>query len=354
MVKRLIGSGTTGTDGSCVIPYEGTGAGLVNLSVETEIDGSIVSETFSVIDGIYVDDTTHNTGVTVRMDRQTSSGNVVLTATGDSGHWIFKENNAVFDYPLIVEFDIIDVNKTVSNDSPALNVHSANNEDYYVWFDSIGHYKFLITKNGVVKLDGSQNFDVSGSRSTLASGSTDIKARLSFLLQHTGDTVTYNNVAIYYGEDDSDVTDWDLGANSIMMKDSNGVLYRNSSASLVAANLNKHGTDNNLYDWSYPVKIQFQVITMASVRTQLQVRALGTGTPSSPNGTQKAWDLNASSLGIRSGDIISIETTNGHWVLKINGTTKEDVTYDNSNYRIALLLNANNDFRFKDFTVTPL
>ena len=56
MVKRLIGSDTTGTDGSVSIPYTGTGAGVVNLSVETEIDGSIVSETYSVLDCIVYDD----------------------------------------------------------------------------------------------------------------------------------------------------------------------------------------------------------------------------------------------------------------------------------------------------------
>ena len=55
MVKRLIGSDTTGTDGSVSIPYAGTGAGVVNLSVETEIDGSIVSEIYEVLDASYKD-----------------------------------------------------------------------------------------------------------------------------------------------------------------------------------------------------------------------------------------------------------------------------------------------------------
>ena len=60
MVKRLIGTETTGSDGSCVIPYVGTGAGVVNLSVETEIDGSTVLRTLSVFDCYRHDDGTIN------------------------------------------------------------------------------------------------------------------------------------------------------------------------------------------------------------------------------------------------------------------------------------------------------
>lgn len=55
MARRLIGTGTTGTDGSVTIPYTGTGAGLVQMDVETEIDGSIVSGTLPVLDGVLFD-----------------------------------------------------------------------------------------------------------------------------------------------------------------------------------------------------------------------------------------------------------------------------------------------------------
>ena len=55
MARRLIGTDTTGTDGSVTIPYTGTGAGLVQMDVETEIDGSIVSRTLSVLDTLMYD-----------------------------------------------------------------------------------------------------------------------------------------------------------------------------------------------------------------------------------------------------------------------------------------------------------
>ena len=90
MVKRLIGSDTTGTDGSVTIPYTGTGAGLVNLSVETEIDGSIVSETFNVIDALFYDDaltdTKWNTNYnSVNVNREIVSDGTRLYYSADSG-----------------------------------------------------------------------------------------------------------------------------------------------------------------------------------------------------------------------------------------------------------------------------
>ena len=122
MVKRLIGTGTTGSDGSCVIPYEGTGAGLVNLSVETEIDGSIVSGTYSVIDATFRDGATgtdYNSKIVnhaniLQYDRQEDG--TLLTAPTSKGYWIFNQTSSS-EYPLsenfCIECDIVSVTSGV-------------------------------------------------------------------------------------------------------------------------------------------------------------------------------------------------------------------------------------------------
>ena len=80
MAKRLIGTGTTGTDGSCSIPYTGTGAGLVQMDVETEIDGSIVSETYSIFDCLCYDG-----GVTGDKSNSWTASSGISVSTDDTG-----------------------------------------------------------------------------------------------------------------------------------------------------------------------------------------------------------------------------------------------------------------------------
>ena len=122
MVKRLIGSDITGTDGSVSIPYAGTGAGVVNLSVETEIDGSIVSGTYSVIDATFRDGATgtdYNSKIVnhaniLQYDRQEDG--TLLTAPTSKGYWIFNQTSSS-EYPLsenfCIECDIVSVTSGV-------------------------------------------------------------------------------------------------------------------------------------------------------------------------------------------------------------------------------------------------
>ena len=56
MEKRLIGTGTTDANGNVIIPYLGTGAGLVNLVAEATIDGSLALGTCNILDCIIYDD----------------------------------------------------------------------------------------------------------------------------------------------------------------------------------------------------------------------------------------------------------------------------------------------------------
>lgn len=104
MVKRLIGSDTTGTDGSVSIPYTGTGAGLVNLSVETEIDGSIVSEPCNVLDCMFYDTALDNSQAShyyndsnLQISYDSTNGTTV-SATTDGGirrYWVIMGESYV-------------------------------------------------------------------------------------------------------------------------------------------------------------------------------------------------------------------------------------------------------------------
>ena len=109
MVKRLIGTGTTGSDGSCVIPYEGTGAGVVNLSVETEIDGSIVSETLNVLDCIFKDmGTSSDYGTWTSTDFTDSkiSRNNEYTTLIPQDNYESQTKSSLPDTSLVIEFDM--------------------------------------------------------------------------------------------------------------------------------------------------------------------------------------------------------------------------------------------------------
>ena len=120
MARRLIGTDTTGTDGSCSIPYVGTGAGLVNLSVETEIDGSIVSEPLPVWDYLFYDDgitspktanwTNYQDRITVSVDE---TGTTLLRdASSSTGYYLTP---SAYSTPFAIEFEMIETGTRTSN-----------------------------------------------------------------------------------------------------------------------------------------------------------------------------------------------------------------------------------------------
>ena len=107
MARRLIGTDTTGTDGSVTIPYTGTGAGLVQMDVETEIDGSIVSETYGIIDGVLFDTATSfdtNKWTDYGVTRSHSSDGTTLSQ-GTDENARYQSKYTITD-DLAVEFEI--------------------------------------------------------------------------------------------------------------------------------------------------------------------------------------------------------------------------------------------------------
>ena len=198
MVKRLIGSDTTGTDGSVSIPYAGTGAGVVNLSVETEIDGSIVSETYEVLDCTIIDDNTKSwyyqsgssggftDGVRTFINESGSTKYLVTHLTGGSA---WSED---FDYPLCFEFDV----NSFTNTYIATQIQSDNQADNATITSYISancHVKAEVTSTTLkVYINGS---DTPSINKTFTNPMTGSKMHIG--LRCDDGTLSFSNFRVY-------------------------------------------------------------------------------------------------------------------------------------------------------------
>ena len=193
MVKRLIGSDTTGTDGSVSIPYEGTGAGLVNLSVETEIDGSIVSGTLPVLDCSFYDKGTSdspspkvvNFRNALKITRG-SEGTLVERETTGNAYYLLNQTNAdeyPYDVNFCIEFDITQVTGEVG-----LSYANGNWRGTMISTYGTGHYKIECTDTyqKIITPIGQVQYDHTYSANT--------SLRLQF---YNVSSVEYNNFKIY-------------------------------------------------------------------------------------------------------------------------------------------------------------
>lgn len=205
MVKRLIGSDTTGTDGSVSIPYNGTGAGLVNLSVETEIDGSIVSETLSVWDTKWFDlaldntkesswfiDTT-NTSVSYDGDGRT------VTKTDDTSTWryLFYDDSTLsstkvggrysIPIPNKIEFDVTAITGTVVIDI----MDNLNNHLDSYSISATGHY--------TIELDGTDVnvYKDNGTTPVATKTMNGSNIRFGFVFNVYNESITYKDFKVY-------------------------------------------------------------------------------------------------------------------------------------------------------------
>ena len=176
--------------------YTGVGAGEVDVlaSLDKPItDGSIVSETLSVIDASFIDtglsDSTANV-VLSRMSRQKTDNGAVITATGNNAWAIMKQNSPVFSNNCIIEFDLI------ANETPSTSVGidlSTQGDAYQnkIFFEDLGHYKIQVTSKSITALTGSQSIYLQKSQYP----PSDV--RISFYLGQTGDTITYKDFVVY-------------------------------------------------------------------------------------------------------------------------------------------------------------
>ena len=114
MAKQLIGTAVTNENGVATFTYTGTGAGKLNIVAES---GSLVSETYAIIDATYYDDgvTSPKTATWYNQDNAFSvsiddTGTLLsCSATGlksffaDGTNW---SSSSKFTAPLCVEVDI--------------------------------------------------------------------------------------------------------------------------------------------------------------------------------------------------------------------------------------------------------
>lgn len=160
MVKRLIGSDTTGSDGSVSIPYVGTGAGLVNLSVETEIDGSIVSETYNIIDAVFRDRGTqndHRTWITefTQIDRGDDYTTLTPSDSFDAQYKAISLSNFVIEGDVNLTYSAnINFMRFSKNTWTSVTVFSAQ-YDFVLTSGQWSHFKLVKQGNSVdVFVDG--------------------------------------------------------------------------------------------------------------------------------------------------------------------------------------------------------
>lgn len=128
VLERVIGSGTTNSNGQIVIPYTGVGAGKLQLKAKATVNGSIIqSETYSILDAMFYDTCTtgtqtvwyneSNVGTSV-----TDTGMVIsLTTSGNKYIWAKKQDTTPsqrsdanqFAPSFNVEFDVAEYTGTV-------------------------------------------------------------------------------------------------------------------------------------------------------------------------------------------------------------------------------------------------
>ena len=120
MARLLIGRGTTNAQGIATMTedaeghpvdgYTGIGAGLVNLAAECTIDGTLLQETYEVIDGVFAD--TDGTADWYAYNGLTKNGTVLSTT--ETGRCYANSTNSVNRFlstanDFCIEFDIASV-----------------------------------------------------------------------------------------------------------------------------------------------------------------------------------------------------------------------------------------------------
>ena len=155
MARRLIGTGTTDSNGRVTIEYTGTGAGRVQLTAETT-DGSLSSETYEILDAIFLDwavtgDKNNNwLNYSNRLTVETDDTGTLLTGNASSNGYYFAKGDDPFiftDYQC--EFDVISVNTTLTGLRWYHQNESNANENVFVlgasWFsDDINHVQIIV------------------------------------------------------------------------------------------------------------------------------------------------------------------------------------------------------------------
>jgi len=139
MAKRLIGTGTTDSNGTATIQYTGTGAGKIDIVAEyTDGESIIQSETYETIDGIFLDravsgqKNTDWTNPSSNIQEVTDDNGTLLTNSNTSAMHYWANNYTQFNTGFAVEFDLHSY-----SDSATVGVRLLGTSSHILYFKSI-------------------------------------------------------------------------------------------------------------------------------------------------------------------------------------------------------------------------
>ena len=121
MALRKISEGVTDSNGRCIIPYTGTGAGLLQLKGQCADGDSIIqTETYSIIDGLFYQEGTSepptNTWILGGFTPSYNNDGTTLTSSTFATCFANLKDTGVnpfdFNSPFAVEIDIVSFDST--------------------------------------------------------------------------------------------------------------------------------------------------------------------------------------------------------------------------------------------------
>ena len=208
MTRRLIGSGTTDSNGRISVPYTGTGAGKIQL---VAVNGNLESETYVLIDAPFFDkgvDTDHKTTSTTQSTGSwyNGSGNLTVEYSSNGTTVTHSEDNTTvrhfyYNDTSISTVKISGINTLLNHSSIEFDLTAvAGTPQIYLTdgtnnrtlnLSSTGHYK-IVFDGSVIKqyID-----DVEVPLNNYAMTGNNI--RFSFLLNEQDESFTFKNLVIY-------------------------------------------------------------------------------------------------------------------------------------------------------------
>lgn len=202
---RLIGSGVTDSNGVASYTYTGQGSGEVDLIASTSnpiTDGSLVSETYELLDCLIYDDCTSETS-----GRWYNYNNILSVQYGTDGvtftkseenttqRYIYYNDSTISTvkiggYNTITTPSTIEFNVSAITDTIQLVFVDSNNNQRFIEISSIGLYKLVMNGSTlVIYKDGQQQ----GSSYVLDGANTQF--RFGFNAQN--ESITFKDLAIY-------------------------------------------------------------------------------------------------------------------------------------------------------------
>ena len=162
MARRLIGTGTTDSNGRVTVSYSGKGAGKLQL---VAVNGNLLSETYELLDAMYYDKAIGGTGnynnsiwrvSNVTVERETDG--TVVTPTAAWGNIGLGTTSALQSIDvttgICIEYDLLE--KTGNSN---FQIKRSSDNGYSEFPGSTGHHKHFIYHNTqLFTVDGAEQY----------------------------------------------------------------------------------------------------------------------------------------------------------------------------------------------------